>query len=311
LRTDLAARPNRVLGIGTNIAADEVQGYYIDFRSKTESPAWPPPWFPWPGYHRFMAVAQWGLGAYERYLMGEGQEWLGAAVHAGEFLVSEQEGQGSLAGGWFEPHDSHTFHLRGPWLSAMTQGQCASLLVRLCRETKSKRFAEAALQALTPMGVPTTEGGVRTVLAGGPFLEEYPTAPPSFVLNGAIFALWGYFDVGRGLDDDEARAESVVLTDTLARNLHRWDTGYWSRYDLYPHPTRNVASLFYHVLHTNQLRAMTKVSPEAEFAETASRFERYAGSRVNRARALAEKAVFRLLVPRRSRWPTLTRLRRR
>ena len=83
-----------------------------------------------------MAVPQWGLGAYERYLAGDGEQWLAAAVAAGRYLVAEQAREGELGGAWFEPFDyPHTFDVRGPWISAMAQGQCASLLVRLHRET--------------------------------------------------------------------------------------------------------------------------------------------------------------------------------
>lgn len=300
----LAVRAQSVLGIGTNFATDSVRGYYIDFRSKTETTRWPPAWFPWPGYHRFMAVAQWGLGAHERYVLGQGEEWLVAAGKAGDFLVDNQERDGALAGGWFEPLDHrHTFHVPGPWLSAMTQGQCASLLVRLALMTGQERFAGAAVEALRPLGIPTDEGGVRALLSGGPFLEEYPTSPPSFVLNGAIFALWGYYDVANGLVHADARAEYAATASTLARNLHLWDTGHWSRYDLYPHPIRNTASPFYHSLHTNQLRAMAVIAPQPEFATLAARFQRYGGSPVNRARGLVEKIAFRLVVPHRGRWP--------
>jgi heparosan-N-sulfate-glucuronate 5-epimerase len=290
------------LALGPSIGTDEVRGYYIDFRSKALAPRWPPSWFPWPGYHRYMAAAQWGLGAYERYLLGEGETWLDAALAAGRFLVGEQEMHGPLAGGWFEPFaHQHTFRVPGPWLSAMTQGQCASLLVRLSSATDDSRLAESALRALGPLGVRTTDGGVRTTLSGDSFLEEYPTSPPSFVLNGAIFALWGYFDVARALGRSEARAEFVALVEGLARNLHRWDTGYWSRYDLYPHPIRNVASPFYHVLHISQLRALDLVTERPEFGTMAARFDRYNESMPNRVRALVAKAAFRLVVPHRAR----------
>lgn len=249
-----------------------------------------------------MAVAQWGLGAYERYLLREGDEWLDGALAAGRFLAAEQESRGPLAGGWFEPvAHQHTFDVPGPWLSAMTQGQCVSLLVRLARETEDARLADSALAGLAPMSVPTTEGGVRTTLSGRPFLEEYPTSPPSFVLNGAIFALWGYYDVATALERPEALAEFEPLIKSLAANLHEWDTGYWSRYDLYPHPIRNLASPFYHALHISQLRALHMLTQRPEFAATAERFERYADSPLDRSRALARKVAFRLLVPHRAR----------
>jgi hypothetical protein len=146
--------------------------------------------------------------------------------------------------------------------------------------------------------VPTAEGGVRARLGAGFFLEEYPTDPPSLVLNGGIFALWGYRDVAVALGDEEAHREFERGVDTLAGNLQRWDTGSWSRYDLFPRRVDNVASPAYHVLHINQLLAMQLIAPRPELAAAAAKFDRYRRSRPHRMRAFARKALFRVLVPR-------------
>jgi hypothetical protein len=240
-----------------------------------------------------MGISQWALGCYERYLEGEGEVWLNAARQAGDYLVAEQ----SAGGGWYEEHaHPHTFVVRAPWLSAMAQGQCVSVLVRLFLESGEARFAESAAHGMRPLAKPFAEGGVRSHLAGSPILEEYPTDPPSHVLNGAIFALWGYYDAWRGLDDAEAGEGFRDCLDTLSENGHRWDTGSWSRYDLYPHPSINVASPFYHALHIDQLRATDTVFPTPEIATLAATFEAYAARRRNRIEAVARKVAFRLRV---------------
>jgi hypothetical protein len=288
------------LHVGRDIGAREVRGYYIDFRSKAESPNWPPPWFPWPGFHRFMGVAQWGLGSYERYLAAGDDGWLAAATAAGEHLLELQEEGGSRPGAWLEPREQrHTFHLQSPWVSGMAQGQCASLLVRLFLATGDGRFSAAAKAALGPMRLDTRDGGARASLDGGPFTEEYPTTPPSFVLNGGIFGLWGYYDVWIGLGDDAARSDFDAGLKTVVDQLHRWDTGFWSRYDLYPHPLPNVASGFYHALHIEQLRALAAIAPSPRLAATLARFEGYAAARRNRSRAFLHKLAFRVAVSRR------------
>jgi hypothetical protein len=176
---------------GTRIAPDRVAGYYIDLRLKAHVAQWPPSWLERPQLPH-VAVCQWGLGAYEHYIAGDGERWLTAAIDAGRYLIDSQTCGDSQDGGW--RHDfptTHTFQLVPPWLSGMAQGQGASLLTRLYLETKEDQFAEAALRALRPLSVPTEEGGVNARLDGGSFAEEYPTHPPSFVLNGAFFALWG------------------------------------------------------------------------------------------------------------------------
>ncbi|MGH2980086.1 MAG: D-glucuronyl C5-epimerase family protein, partial [Solirubrobacterales bacterium] len=190
------------------------------------------------------------------------------------------------------------FQLPAGWPSAMAQGEGASLLARLHLETGEERWADAARRAVAAMRLPSGEGGVQARLDGGTWPEEYPTDPPSYVLNGGIFALWGLYDVGVALGDEEVRRQFEQGAGTLAANLHRWDTGYWSRYDLFPHPVMNVASSFYHALHTSQLEAMQVIAPRTEFEATARRFAGYPERRRSTAHAFARKVLFRLAVPR-------------
>jgi heparosan-N-sulfate-glucuronate 5-epimerase len=293
------------LPLGGRIGDGSVAGYYIDMRVKAAAPALPASYERLTGEANWDVVAQWALGCHEHYLESSDQRWLEAMRDGGDLLLRRMDADGGLRHTYLL---GHTFPLLPPSLSAMAQGQAASVLVRLFAETAADEYAEGALRALEPLYVPTADGGTRALLDGGPWLEEYPTDPPSYVLNGGIFAIWGLYDVAVGLGDARARAEFDACVDALARNAHRWDTGRWSRYDLFPHPFLvNVASLAYHALHTNQLRAMQRIAPRAEVAAVLARFERYAASRALRARAFAAKSAFRLAVPRNKRlarvWP--------
>jgi heparosan-N-sulfate-glucuronate 5-epimerase len=295
------------LPMGMNVTPGELGGYHIDFSLKPESdPSWPPTWVVGEARGRDILevatvqwIAQWGLGCFERHLSQPDGPWLDAALQASAFLWERQERGGPLAGAWFNGRPmAHTFRLDPPWISGMAQGEAASLLARAYSVTDDERFRDAALLALGPFRVPTERGGVRATLGDGFFLEEYPTQPASCVLNGGIFALWGLHDVAVGLDDEAAKREFADGVDTLAANIHRWDTGSWSRYDLFPFRIPNVASGAYHVLHMNQLRAMQRIAPRPQFPPTVERFEAYLGSRSKRLAAFARKAAFRILVPR-------------
>ncbi len=286
--------------VGRNWAPGEpIRGYYIDFSAKGETPHWPTHWLGPREKQEHVATAQWGLGAYERYLDGGGEAWLEGARGATEHLLANQHRGGAHDGGWRQLFSTpHTYRIEPPWLSAMAQGEGASLLVRLHLETGEERYAEAAVRALRPLEVPVSEGGTLAQIDGGPFVEEYPTAVPSCVLNGAIFALWGCYDVGRALGDSDALETFERLVTSLASVLRGYDTGYWSRYDLYPHPVPNIASSAYHLLHIRQLGALERLAPRPQFQPAIERFEAYRASRAQRARAMAHKVAFRLLVPR-------------
>jgi len=193
------------LAMGSRISPTRPQGYYIDLREKAVRAEWPPPWWPYPGWHRYIALGQWGLAAYERYMLDEGDEWLDTALVGGDHLVATQL-TGKLAGAWHEPEDyPHTFQVPGPWVSAMAQGLCASYLARLYVSTNREEFAESARRAVEAMKIPTEAGGCSAPLNGSSFPEEYPTTPPSFVLNGAIYAVYGVIDVALATGDEAVR----------------------------------------------------------------------------------------------------------
>lgn len=285
--------------LGPRIEPGAVRGYYIDLRAKAESLQWPPEWWCRHEEQEYIAVSQLGLACYERFLAGEGRAWLNAARRTADYLAEQQQIGGRHDGGWLHLWAyPHTYVVRPPWLSAMAQGEGASLLVRLYHETGDERLAEAARRALRAFEVPTAEGGVRADLGGGPFPEETPTQPPSFILNGAMFALWGCYDVGVGLEDVHALELFRSGVATLVANLHRWDTGSWSRYDLYPHRVVNLANPFYHRLHITQLTAMQLLAPHPVLAGTTERFKDYARSPIRRARAYGGKVAFRVMSPR-------------
>ncbi len=280
------------LPVGGEIDPDGVRGYPIDLRVKAESSAWE-------SYVRrpdlFAAIAQYGLGCYERWLAGDGQEWLDAALGTGRHLVSQQRPSGE----WLHSKPfPHTFRLPPPWCSGLAQGEGASLLVRLHLHDGDPEFATAAKLAIEPLATPQSAGGVGGELDGRPWPEEYPTDPQSHVFNGAMFALWGIRDVAVGLHDATARNRFEEGLDSVVANIHRFDAGYWSYYSLYPHPILNPASSFYHALHVSQLSAMSQLAPRPELAEVRERWARYADSSLCRSRAFAAKAAFRVLVPR-------------
>lgn len=281
---------------GTAISYDRPRGYYIDLTRKAVREPLDTASLDAMPLH--VMTCQWGLGCYDRYLAGDGDRWLAAALRIGRYLVREQETRGPATGAWRHSVPfPHTYHLPPGWISGMAQGEGASLLVRLYLESGDDSFAEAAVRALAIMGRSVRDGGVCRELGGGPLPEEYPTEPASHVLNGAIFAAWGYYDVGIALGDRRSLEDFRAVVATLANNLEAWDLGYGSRYDLYPHRLVHIAAPWYHRLHIHQLAVLTIMTGRHEFDVVGRRWSGYARSRWKSGRALAHKAVFRVAVP--------------
>ena len=227
-----------------------------------------------------VATVQWGLGAYERFVDDEGEEWLHAALAAGEHLLETQHEGGPQDGGWrhFFPMP-HTYLIAPPWLSGIAQGEAASLLVRLHLQTGDARFARGRAagagrrwRCRSPRAgcSPTwaARRSSRSTRAGPP--PSSSTARSS--LSGAIATSASGSAEGPALERFEA------LTSALASNLDRWDTGFWSRYDLYPHRVPNIASPAYHLLHIRQLEVLDALSSRPQIRAVKNRFQDYRGS---------------------------------
>ena len=242
------------------------------------------------------SVAQLGLAAWQ--LRARETAWLDVAARAARWLAENLDESGRLSYLFPMPH---TYRLRAPWHSAMAQGEAASLLVRAGDALTEASLAEAAERAVSALVEP--KHGLVVATPQGPTLQEYPTDPPSHVLNGWIFGLWGLYDVslaGGPRADDASRAFAAGVV-ALAGRLPMYDAGLgWSRYDLYPHPIVHVSSPFYQRLHAEQLLATSRLRPDLpELAATAERWRRAVGRPITRGVAVARKVAFRVVRPRR------------
>lgn len=134
---------------------------------------------------------------------------------------------------WYHNYYEVKYHILPPWASAMAQGELISFYLRMYQLLGKEEYLLTADKAYNYLKIDYDNGGVRRIDAKGDlWLEEYPSNPPSFVLNGFIYAIFGLYDLYRvtGRADVKTDIEACLLT--LRRNLHRFDTGYWSRYDL-------------------------------------------------------------------------------
>ena len=185
--------------------------------------------------------------------------------------------------------------LRAPWYSGLAQGSGVSLLVRAARQTLDAKYADAAHLAFEPMLRQISEGGVLvTEGESDVWIEEYLVDPPSHILNGFIWALWGVYDYAVWSGRTVAFDLWSSCVSTLWRRLSEFDTGWWSRYEVVDDGREMLASRYYHTLHITQLRVMHRLTGIQSFAGCANRFQMYLDRRSNRALAFARKAIFKL-----------------
>jgi heparosan-N-sulfate-glucuronate 5-epimerase len=267
---------------GLRFEADRVCGYFVDFRSKTDAKAARDPSLLLP-----VDLAQLALGWYERMLFGDRR----AGPHfeyACRLLLDRAEASDDAL---LWPHGLRVpkYGLAGRWYSGMAQGQAASVFVRAYLHSRNAGYAIAARQAIEPLL--RCDSRFVTATPAGPILEEAEADPPSHILNGWIFTLWGLWDVQVGLADEDVRPLVDETIGCLRAHIESYDVGWWTRYSLFPHILPDLAKPFYHRLHVHQMAVLYRLTGISEFGSAAERWASY-DSTSARCLALAQKIPF-------------------
>ena len=126
------------------------------------------------------------------------------------------------------------------------------------------------------------------------WIEEYIVDPPTHILNGFIWALWGVYDYARWSGRSDAFQIWEAGVATLAKRLADFDTGWWSLYEARDGSREMLASRYYHTLHITQLRVMHRLTGIDAFSACADRFQTYLDRPSHRALAFGRKAIFKL-----------------
>jgi heparosan-N-sulfate-glucuronate 5-epimerase len=279
--------------------------YYMLFREKADYPGYYDthglPLLDYGGgiglQYNPIAIAQWGLGNYNQFCETCDPVRAENTLRAADWLCDHLEENSQGLWVWQHHFDwDYRDQLKAPWYSGLAQGQGVSLLLRAHAHAGDNRYLQTADRAFVALTRPIAEGGVLFEdEEKNLWIEEYLVSPPTHILNGFMWALWGVFDFWRARADPSARQIFERGVNTLVRNLSRFDTGYWSLYEHSGTRLKMLASPFYHQLHIVQLQVMEKLTGIGQFAEIAQRWQEYARHRSNRARALIAKAAFKLL----------------
>jgi len=244
-----------------------------------------------------IAVAQYGLGNFNLLSSTGHHVRLNNLARVADWLVSNLQSNPAGLHVWMHNFDwEYRETLRAPWYSALAQGQGISLLVRAFRETRNSVYMESARQAFAAFLVDVKSGGVAfRDEEHNWWCEEYIVFPPTHILNGFIWAIWGIYDFWLASADPIADSLFKAATATLRRKLIDFDAGYWSLYEQSGTLLPMIASSFYHSLHIVQLTVMYRLTGDELFAQIADRWHGYQKSWLKKKLAFMHKVAFKLL----------------
>ena len=166
--------------------------------------------------------------------------------------------------------------LTPPWYSALTQGFALSVFSRAFQISNDSSYYRGAKNALRPFEIPLDKGGIQSNNQDfGLFLEEYPTDPPTHVLNGFNYALMGLYDAATLLQIQDAQRLFDIYANELESKIHEFDLENWSAYSKdQPRLTNHYTycNPWYHKLHIVQLEVLSEATGSKEFMEYSNNF---------------------------------------
>lgn len=260
----------------SDILAREIKGFDNDI-----------PYIYWGGfkYYNPVTISFYALHLYDIYLLKKENMLKESFLKQTTWLLTHINNQG---GAFRYPYPAPLYMASIGWKSAMAQGLAISVFVRAFNLTHEAMYCDVAIKAADVLSRPIEKGGCASFCENGlPFLEEIAVIPAAHILNGAVFALLGLYDLERVSNVFKFFKELVLQR--LVIELPHYDIGYWSRYDLM---YRTPASRGYHILHIAQLRILYRLTVEPIFRHYADMWESYLQDPFKRIKAFGKKACF-------------------
>jgi hypothetical protein len=231
-------------------------------------------------YYNVVYVTQYALIQHDLYLANtEEKERLDIIRNCINWLESKKEPfKDSIV---WRSEKNVQYGLEDGWISAMYQGQAISLYLRAFQLFGDESYLETANKVLLFFKYDYSEGGAsRTDENGYLWLEEYPTDPPSYVLNGFIYAMFGALDHFRVTQDVYAEELYKNCLNTLQGNLHKYHRWYWSVYD---QKKEQLVSYYYQKnVHIPLMKIMFLLTEEPIFEKYDRKWSRQLNSSFNR-----------------------------
>ncbi|MBI2883516.1 MAG: hypothetical protein HYY11_06380 [Candidatus Methylomirabilis oxyfera] len=138
---------------------------------------------------------------------------------------------------WYHtyPNVYNDVEIKPPWASAFGQAHVLQAFLYAYQVTRDEKYRALARKTGKAFGKDIQSGGLHVRLPDGSlFFEELPILPATHILNGHMISTISLLEVGAALNFPELVALGKAGVEALRHHLHKYDLGYWSRYDMNP-----------------------------------------------------------------------------
>lgn len=239
-------------------------------------------------YYSPVNIAQYGFILHAKWLEDKNPLTLKKMTNCIAVLDSlKQETVNGMA--WYNDFDSVQYNIRAPWVSSMALGEIISFYLRVYQINQDENLLKTANKTYQFLKLDVKEGGVRRHDEyGNLWFEEYPSTPPSYVLNGYIYTIFGLYDLYRVTKNAEVYNDILTCIQTLENRLNEFDSGFWSYYDL---QKKELVRYYYQKnVHVPQLEVLFILTQKKVFEKYKKKWKR----QIHPLNFLFVKAMYRV-----------------
>jgi hypothetical protein len=224
-----------------------------------------------------LTVASGGLMYYTDYVKDKDKEQSkDKFINSADWLVKNANNKGEYSLWEYEYPWMFYGWISPPYSSALAQAKGLQVLTLAYELTGSEKYLDVAKKIIRSFLVDYDEGGfVSYEGIGNNSLFLHILAKPGFqktyVLNGhtqSLLSIWSYYEKTK---DPVAKTIFDKGINYLKENLVKYDTGFWSNYDL----MENWTMRDYQKGQVQQLKSLYQISKEPILKNYADRFEKY------------------------------------
>lgn len=233
-------------------------------------------------------IAAFGLAHYNKFIEESDLASRDIFLKMANWFLDIEDARYTYSFDWGE--------LKSPWISCMSQGEAASILIRAYKLTNEDKYLHHALKSIEPFFIDIEHGGVQSLIDNKYiFLEEYPSNNSQHVLNGFLYALIGLVEILFVYKNSELSEFRDKLLDSLYENIDKWGPGKWSFYQIdSDKKIKNYCTPSYHNLHITQLKFINYHFPNEEITKVIYRWTEGKHSKIIRVNSLFYKIAYRL-----------------
>lgn len=227
-------------------------------------------------YHPTVII-QYGLANFNQWKITREVCYLNSFLSCSQWILQNAKwDKNNLFMQWAIPMKQRDLGHDAGWISALTQGQAISLLLRYLPFSNNDNFVINVIKnALNSFYVDLSQGGITSTYPEGKFLQE---AGNIRILNGCLTAFTGlieYIEVYP--EDTKAVALSKSVENAVTKFLPKYDLGFWSLYSL--GFRFNISDLHYHRTHIDQLTYFGDYLKNNQFSYYATKWKTNLSSR--------------------------------